>query len=103
MGTPIPEESSKCDGVPIHEGYRTALMQNCIFEDAAGSGEAFPSLRVALGAGAGNRHHIVRLKSAGAALKPEHLSILGMRLSMIRIVSREMSFCSESIHTDRHL
>jgi hypothetical protein len=73
-----------------------------VLQDTARTREALPSLCVALGAGSRNRYDVVRLKTTGAALEPEHWRREGVGHRTVRIVGREMSFTSKSFHADRH-
>src|SRR3954470_6159046 len=76
-------------------------MSAGVFEDAARPGESLPRLCMALGAHAWNRHHILRLKAARAALKGKHRRLLRHHRG-IRIVRLKLTFRSKSFHADGH-
>jgi hypothetical protein len=72
----------------------------CVFENAAGFGEAFPGLPVALGAEPRRKDGILGLKAAMIALQAENRHPAGNLSKWI--VGRELAFRSEMVHADAH-
>jgi hypothetical protein len=80
---------------------QVCLVSACIFQDAAGLGEAFPGFTMAFGAHARGDDDIFGLVAAGVALKLKNRLTRYDRA--IGAVSQKFSVRGETFHADRHI